>query len=715
MVKISKPNALSSSVSVFSSSVASSAFPRRRSTKGEKTAKEREASEARRRVEEQAKELEARWASTKSPAEAQPASASAGAAEEPERSASKEVVVESAVARDDDRPAAPKEEEATEKVENVEDEGAREEAPAVPAAESGLSERTERSATSARSAKSAMSARSARSIESIKSVWSAKSARGIQGDEDDGSIKSEWSVHHSVRPSPTDRTERASAVVEEAEDAMSLLMKMSASMIERELEMDRMDVAREERVKELNKKLGIAEEPVDERTKNNDPSEDSVAISERTSGSFREEVEAVEEEPVAEEGVEEPAVEEDAEEPAEAEPYQAEFAPPPALYQAFSGSTLDRTVDSAADRTADRTTATARTTKTAHVHRDVAYVEEGMTVRTLPTVPKPKEDGHVVVKVEASTITPRDHQMCEGNGLTKEMLPFVPGYEFVGHVHDLSAKAEDWGYQKGDRVAGMSLAGGGNGMYVSVPAQRLTLVPESVKATHAACLVHDYAAAYRAIRTAKALAGREHYPFTGKRLLVTDPHSPVGLAVIDLASSEGFLIYAAAERGKKSFLEGLGVTCLDKDPYVWLPEHHDTMDIVIDNDLSCTDFYDGPSYALNETGGLVCLVTANDESRLSGKSWDGFLRNLASVKAGSLMQRTAFVDAETCWNLSGKWDYPKDNLTKSYRKDLQYLMRQLELGRIKPLVAAKVSLDDVPKAQKLVRSGKACGTLICVP
>ncbi|KAL7544723.1 hypothetical protein ACHAWF_008086 [Thalassiosira exigua] len=314
--------------------------------------------------------------------------------------------------------------------------------------------------------------------------------------------------------------------------------------------------------------------------------------------------------------------------------------------------------------------------------------------------------------------------MCKGNGLTKEMLPFVPGYEFIGRVHAVSPKAEDWGYKTGDRVAGMSLTGGSNSNYFSVPCQRLALVSEGVDAAKAACLVHDYAAALEALLRAKRLAWPElHlekpagtrdepvYPFEGKKLLVTDGHSPAGRAAIDLALSDKFEVYAGVEPEHAPRLRALGVTCFDRDP---LPKVRGKMNVVIDNSLACTDFYGSSQVALAEKGGLVALVTADDKSRHSGSSWDGWARKWTGIKAGTFMSRTAFVDAETCFD-EGTHGYPRDNLTKSYRKVLRCLVRLLELGKIDPTVAKRVSLDEVPEAQKLAQSGKECGTVVCVP
>ncbi|KAL7536463.1 hypothetical protein ACHAXR_007914 [Thalassiosira sp. AJA248-18] len=347
-----------------------------------------------------------------------------------------------------------------------------------------------------------------------------------------------------------------------------------------------------------------------------------------------------------------------------------------------------------------------------YFHKDVVLnsLEDGansLVIRAMYFIPKPKADEHVVVKIEASTISARDCMKCKGHGVTRAMLPFVPGYEVVGTIQTLGDQAKSDGlFREGDRVAGVSTFGGGNSRFISIPASRLTKISNNVKSTQAVCMIHDYMAALKALRLAKKAGS----PFTGMNILITDGFSPVGQAVINLANMEGANIYCCADESKHSYLASLGAKCFFKNPESWLPTATGTFDVVIDN--SCVDSYSSSWFALTKKGSLVCLAPVynidNDDLPQSAcglVELDQLQQKWAGLKAKYMMTQTSFVNTATAY----------DDDTDQYKQDLRYLMFLLERGDVKPKVAERVSLDDVPDAQRLMQSGRANGTVVCVP
>lgn len=358
------------------------------------------------------------------------------------------------------------------------------------------------------------------------------------------------------------------------------------------------------------------------------------------------------------------------------------------------------------------TTAKGNEMSKKYFHKDVVLnsLEDGansLVIRAMYFIPKPKAEDHVVVKIEASTISARDCMKCKGHGLTKAMLPFVPGYEVVGTIQTLGDKVKaDGQFRDGDRVAGVSNFGGGNSRFISIPANRLTKFSNNVKSTQAVCMIHDYMAALKALRLAK----KSGSPFTGMNMLITDGFSPVGQAVINLASMEGAEIYCCADESKHSYLASLGAKCFVKNPEAWLPTAAGTFDVVIDN--SCTDSYSSSWFALNAKGMLVCLAPVynidNDElphAACGLVEITELQQKWAGLKAKYMMSQTSFVNSATAY----------DEDTEQYKQDLRYLMFLLERGDVKPKVAERVSLEDVPDAQRLMQSGRANGTVVCVP
>ena len=287
-------------------------------------------------------------------------------------------------------------------------------------------------------------------------------------------------------------------------------------------------------------------------------------------------------------------------------------------------------------------------------------------------------------------MSPRDVMYCRGIGLDKQMLPFIPGFEFIGTVQILGEHARKKGVLKeGQRVAGLSYNGGGNSRFVSIPYDRLFEISSTVKSTNAVCLIHDYMAALKALRLAKKAGS----PFTGMKLLVTDGFSPVGQAIITLASMEGASIWCCADKSNHEYLTSLGVTCLEKSPDLWLPQVSGTFDIVIDN--ACMDAYSSSWFALNQSGVLVCLSPVIDfASPVNGAcglvDFNELHKQWAGIKAKYIMPHTYFFDTLT--------DF--DNDREQYVQDMKYLTFLLEKGAITPKIAEKVALEDVPDAQR---------------
>ena len=297
--------------------------------------------------------------------------------------------------------------------------------------------------------------------------------------------------------------------------------------------------------------------------------------------------------------------------------------------------------------------------------------------------------------------------MCKGQEINKSQLPFVPGFEMIGTIQTLGDEVEAKGQlRKGDRVAAVSTFGGGNSRFISIPVSRLTKIPSNVKSTEAVCMLHNYIVALRALRLARKGIGGSQY--TGMNILITDGFSPVGQAVIALASMEGAEIYCCADESRHSYLSRLGVKCFDKDPESWLPDATGTFDVVIDN--SCYDSYNSSWFALNQKGSLICLAPVrNIDSEEINQGACGIeiaelQQQWAELKA-KLMSKTHFINTDTIY----------DEDTAQYKQDLKYLMFLLERGDIKPKVAERVSLNDVPDAQRLMQRGRANGSVVCVP
>lgn len=313
---------------------------------------------------------------------------------------------------------------------------------------------------------------------------------------------------------------------------------------------------------------------------------------------------------------------------------------------------------------------------------------------------------YVVVKVEASSISQRD--WSNPPNLPRSMLPFIPGYEFVGTIKSLGDTVRSEGqFREGDHIAGVSAFGGGHSRFITISASRITKIPDKVDPRHAVCLINDYMAGLNALRQAKEGCSLSY--LTGANILITDGFTPIGQAVIRLASLEGANVYCCANESKHRYLASLGARCFPVNPRSWLSTSAGTFDIVIDN--SCIDAYSSSRAALNANGSLVCLApvykTDGDETNIGCGIYlmADVSQMLAEAKAKYMLTRTSFLNTEEIFQQN----------TARYKQDLRYLMFLLERGWIKPKVANQVPLKGVMDSLYVVQSGTANGTMVCVP
>lgn len=205
--------------------------------------------------------------------------------------------------------------------------------------------------------------------------------------------------------------------------------------------------------------------------------------------------------------------------------------------------------------------------------------------------------------------------------------------------------------------------------------------------------------AYQCLKLAK----KDGLPLTNANVLITGGSGPVGQALVELALREGAKVYATAHKMHEEHLTKLGAKWFSVKPKKWLPYLEGKMDVVIDS--LCVDGYESSYRALTDDGMLVCN-TGNSSAELkrdeSGQSFcnvldpdSGISHWWSTTKARYFWKRAIFYDLND--------SYEKN--PKMFGHELHYLICKLQRGEIKPKVAGKVSLNQVPKAQKLIEKG----------
>ena len=146
----------------------------------------------------------------------------------------------------------------------------------------------------------------------------------------------------------------------------------------------------------------------------------------------------------------------------------------------------------------------------------------------------------VLVRVAGCALNFMDTLITRGRYQIKPELPFSPGAEIAGTIERLGEDVS--GHQIGDRV--MAYVGyGGARSLVSVSADRLVHVPESIDLTLASSLTVTYGTALYALRTRVGLGSpRTKAPVVA----VLGASGGAGMAAVEVAAALGADVIAAA-------------------------------------------------------------------------------------------------------------------------------------------------------------------------
>jgi NADPH:quinone reductase-like Zn-dependent oxidoreductase len=246
-------------------------------------------------------------------------------------------------------------------------------------------------------------------------------------------------------------------------------------------------------------------------------------------------------------------------------------------------------------------------------------------------VPLPERDDHVVIRVEASTVTLEDCSIRRGfdfDIFNPVAVPVTPGTDVVGHIVTIGSAVGEHGqvpfpFALNDRVAAL-VRTGGNARYVSVPSNRLVRLPAGVHfdAAEAVAMVSIYTTAYQTLKRIKQKKNRldangklkesnlNVFSLAGSTVLVIGGMNAVGQALLQMCQkAKADKIYATGPVHRHSYLQHvLGAIPLPEKGWLEQVEHEieGKMDYVFDGVNE--DIWLDTSYrALKPvTGELVC-------------------------------------------------------------------------------------------------------------
>jgi alcohol dehydrogenase len=313
--------------------------------------------------------------------------------------------------------------------------------------------------------------------------------------------------------------------------------------------------------------------------------------------------------------------------------------------------------------------------------------------------PKPKAvEGHVVIRVKASSFNYHDVFTVKGMPGIKVPLPVVIGLDMAGDIAEIGPGVSGW--KEGDAVLvnplnkkkGLmgEMLDGGMAEYCLVAADQLIRMPKGVTYAEAASLPVAYGTAHRMLVTHKTV--RE-----GDRVLVLGASGGVGTGSVILAKMLGAEVIACASgKEKMARLKELGADeVVDYSKVDW--------------SKWAIEKYGKPQRRSYE-GGVDVVVNFT-----GGDTWVPSLRCLK--RGGKLLVCGATAGYDPKEDLRYIWSFELNIVGSNsfYDEDLTALMQMIADGKLKPVIDKVLPLEQAAEGLRLIQDREVIGKVIVTP
>jgi NADPH:quinone reductase-like Zn-dependent oxidoreductase len=317
----------------------------------------------------------------------------------------------------------------------------------------------------------------------------------------------------------------------------------------------------------------------------------------------------------------------------------------------------------------------------------------------VPDYPAPRaSEGHVVIRVRASSFNYHDVFTVRGMPGIKVPLPVVIGLDMAGEIAEVGAGVSGW--KPGERVLvnpvnkkkGLmgEMLDGGMAEYCLVSADQLVAMPEGVSFAEAAALPVAYGTAHRMLITHKTVK-------QGDRVLVLGASGGVGTGCVILGKLLGAEVIACASSPEKmQRLKELGadevVNYRDVDFSKWAIERY------------------GKPQRRSYEGGVDVVINFT-----GGDTWVPSLRCLK--RGGKLLVCGATAGHDPKEDLRFIWTFELQIIGSNsfYDDNLQALMRLIAAGQIKPVIDKVLPLEEAREGLRLIRDREVIGKVVVTP
>jgi NADPH:quinone reductase-like Zn-dependent oxidoreductase len=310
----------------------------------------------------------------------------------------------------------------------------------------------------------------------------------------------------------------------------------------------------------------------------------------------------------------------------------------------------------------------------------------------------PATEGHVVIRVRASSFNYHDVFTVRGMPGIKVPLPVVVGLDMAGEITEVGPGVTGW--TTGDRVLvnplnkkkGLmgEMLDGGMAQYCLVAADQLIRMPAGVSFEAAAALPVAYGTAHRMLITHKTVKAGDH-------VVILGASGGVGTGCIILAKHLGAHVIACTSSAEKmQKLKELGA---------------DEVLNVKDTDFSkwAVEKYGKPQRRTYE-GGVDVVINFT-----GGDTWHPSLRCLK--RGGKLLVCGATAGYDPKEDLRYIWSFELQVIGSNsfYDDDLQALMKLIAEGTIQPVIDKVLPLEEAREGLRLIQDREVIGKVIVTP
>src|ERR1700746_117081 len=307
-------------------------------------------------------------------------------------------------------------------------------------------------------------------------------------------------------------------------------------------------------------------------------------------------------------------------------------------------------------------------------------------------------EGHVVIRVRASSFNYHDVFTVKGMPGIKVPLPVIPGLDMAGEIAEVGNGVPAW--KPGDRVLvnplnkkkGLmgEMLDGGMAEYCLVAADQLVAMPDGVSFAEAASLPVAYGTAHRMLITHNTIR-------KGDRVLILGASGGggTGCGILDkLLGAEVIACASSAEKMEK--LKAMGA-----DEAINYKE--------VDFSKWAIEKYGKPQRRTYE-GGVDVVINFT-----GGDTWVPSLRCLK--RGGSLLVCGATAGHDPKEDLRYIWSFELKVIGSNsfYEDNLTDLMNMIVEKKIAPVIDAVLPLEKAAEGLRLIRDREVIGKVVVAP